>query len=149
MELFPRGAQMRVSFLANRPAVTCDPADTVRAVATLMSDRGVGSVVVTRAGSVVGIVTDRDIVVRGVACGLSSDVPVDRVMTRNVATVQVGADVSDAAATMCRRQVRRLPVVDAHGRLHGVITLDEVARHVAREVDELSNLLVSQSQPST
>ncbi len=140
---------MRVSFVANKPAVTCEPAESVRSAATLMADRRVGSVVVTRGGSVVGIVTDRDIVLRGVARGLSPDVPVERVMTRNVATVPVGADISDAAGIMCRRRVRRLPVVDAHGRLHGMITLDDVARHVGREVDELTDLLVAQSPSET
>ena len=140
---------MRVSSIAHAPAVTCEPSHTIRAVATVMAERGVGSVVVTRDSAVVGIATDRDIVLRGVAQGLSSDVAIERVMTRSVATVPVAADISDAAAIMCRRRVRRLPVVDGQGRLHGMITLDDVARHVGREVDELTNLLVAQSPAGT
>lgn len=136
---------MRVSTLMHTPAVSCAPSTTVRAVARLMEDRRVGSVVVVKDESVIGIVTDRDIVVRGVAAGLSGDVPVERVMTRNVARVWVGADVSAAAETMWQRHIRRLPVVDAHGRLHGVIALDDVLRHVGREVDEVNDLLVAQA----
>ena len=67
---------MRVSNLATTPAVTCRPTDTLRAVATLMTERSVGSVVVVHDETVTGIVTDRDIVARGVATGLSADVAV-------------------------------------------------------------------------
>ena len=136
---------MRVSYLASSPAITCEPSDTLRTVATLMADRGVGSVVVVRNETLAGIVTDRDIVVRGVATGLSADVAVERVMTRNVASVPIGADLTEAAATMGNRKVRRLPAVDMHGRVHGVISLDDVARHLGHQVDDLAEILLARA----
>ena len=92
---------MRVSELMHTPAVTCVPTTTIREAGQLMARRHVGSVVVIdQVGDVAGIVTDRDIVLRGVAEGRSADVTVDTVMTRNVATIDTRADIADAAATM-------------------------------------------------
>ena len=113
---------MRVSELMHTPAVTCTPRDTVSAVAQLMATRNVGSIVVIdNVGEVAGIVTDRDITIRGVAEGRSGDIPVEALMTRNVALVDPRADIADAAATMMKRRVRRLPVVDDRGHVHGLV----------------------------
>ena len=137
---------MRVSEVMHTPAVTCAPTSTLREVGDLMERRQVGSVVVVdRVGEVAGIVTDRDIVLRGVAKGHSADIPVDGVMTRNVATVDASADVGDAATTMMKRRVRRLPVVDDDGRIHGVIALDDLVRNLGHQTDDMSDLLRAQS----
>jgi CBS domain-containing protein len=66
-------------------------------------------------------------------------------MTRDVATIEPGADVSDAASRMIKRNVRRLPVVDEHGKAHGLVALDDLVRSVARQADELGELLLSQT----
>lgn len=140
---------MRVSELMHTPAVTCAPTATVREVALLMEHRHVGSVIVIdEVGEVAGIVTDRDIVLRGVAQGRSGDIPVAAVMTANVATVDPRADIADAAATMMKRSVRRLPVVDERGHAHGLVALDDLVRNVGRQTDELSDLVRSQSPTS-
>ena len=137
---------MRVSELMHTPAVTCAPTTTIREVGQLMERRHVGSVVVIdQVGEVAGIVTDRDIVLRGVAQGHSGDVPIDTVMTRNVATIDPRADITDAATTMMKRRVRRIPVVDELGRAHGVVTLDDLVRGLGHQADEISELLLSQS----
>ena len=137
---------MRVSELMHSPAVTSTPTTTVSAVAQLMATRNVGSVVIIdNVGEVAGIVTDRDITVRGVAQGRSGDIPIEELMTRTVASVEPSADVSDAAATMMKRGVRRLPVVDDRGHAHGVVTLDDIVRNVARQADEVSDLLLAQA----
>ena len=137
---------MRVSMLMQAPPVTCAPRTSVREVCQLMDEHRVGAVVVVHDGTVAGIVTDRDVALRVVGHDLSGDVPVERVMTRNVARVPIGADVAEAEATMRERQVRRLPVVDVHGRLHGVIALDDVVRHIGRQADEVTDLLVRQAK---
>jgi signal-transduction protein with cAMP-binding, CBS, and nucleotidyltransferase domain len=137
---------MRVSELMHTPAVTSTPTATVSAVAQLMASRNVGSVVIIdNVGEVAGIVTDRDIAVRGVAEGRSGDIPVEVLMTRSVASVAPSADVADAAATMMKRRVRRLPVVDERGHAHGVVTLDDIVRNVARQTDEVHDLLLAQA----
>jgi CBS domain-containing protein len=136
---------MNVSYLATAPAVICHPFDNLRTAAALMADRDVGCVIVAaRDGALVGIVTDRDIVVRGVGKGLSPDTLVDAVMTRNVASVLVGADIDAALSTMSARGVRRLPVVDVHGVVHGVISLGDVAHHLGHQMDNLAELLLGQ-----
>jgi signal-transduction protein with cAMP-binding, CBS, and nucleotidyltransferase domain len=137
---------MRVSELMHTPAVTCTPRDTVSAVAQLMATRNVGSIVVIdNVGEVAGIVTDRDITIRGVAEGRSGDIPVEALMTRNVALVDPRADIADAAATMMKRRVRRLPVVDDRGHVHGLVALDDIVRNVVRQTDEVGDLLLAQT----
>ncbi len=136
---------MRISEIMHTPAVTCTPTATVGDAARLMATRNVGCVIVIDAvGEVAGIVTDRDITVRGVAKGRSADIPVEAVMTREVATVDPTADQADAAATMMKRRVRRLPVVDIHGHVHGLVALDDLIRNVARQADETSDVVFSQ-----
>jgi CBS domain-containing protein len=111
-----------------------------------MADRSVGSVVVIdRVDEIAGIVTDRDITIRGVAEGRSGDIPVELLMTRNVASIHSSADITDAAATMMKRRIRRLPVVDDRGHAHGVIALDDIVRNVARQADEVGDLLLAQT----
>jgi signal-transduction protein with cAMP-binding, CBS, and nucleotidyltransferase domain len=137
---------VRVSELMHTPAVICGPSTTLREVARLMERHRVGSVIVIdNVGEVAGIVTDRDIVLRGVARGCSADAPVDSVMTRDVATVDVHADVALAASTMAKRRVRRLPVTDEMRHAHGVVALDDLVRHVGRETDMVTELLVAQA----
>jgi signal-transduction protein with cAMP-binding, CBS, and nucleotidyltransferase domain len=127
------------------PAVFCAPSTTLRETAQLMDRRHVGSVIVIDGvGEVAGIVTDRDIVLRGVARGRSADAPVDTVMTRNVTAADIHADVVEAAATMMKRGVRRLPVTDGIGHAHGLIALDDLVRHVGQEADVVRELLARQ-----
>ena len=136
---------MRVSELMHTPPVTCEPGTTVGDAARLMAQHNVGSVlVIDTVGEVAGIVTDRDITIRGVAEGRSADVAVETVMTRNVASVEPGTDVTDAATTMMKRRVRRLPVIDAYGRVHGLVALDDLIRNVARQADVASDVVFSQ-----
>jgi signal-transduction protein with cAMP-binding, CBS, and nucleotidyltransferase domain len=128
------------------PPVTCAPKATVGDVARLMAGRNVGSVIVIdEVGEVAGIVTDRDIAIRGVAQGRSGDIPVEVITTRDVATIEPGGDVADAASRMIKRNVRRLPVVDEHGKVHGLVALDDLVRNVGRQADELGDLLFSQT----
>lgn len=137
---------MRSSQLMRTPAVTCGPDRTIRDVATLMAERRVGSVlIVDQVGELVGIVTDRDVAIRGVAKGHSGEVRVERIMTRHVASVSPATDVADAAALMVKRSIRRVPVVDERGHAHGLLSLDDVIRHIGRQADELGDVVASQA----
>lgn len=137
---------MRISELMHTPAVTCGPTTKLGEVARLMRDRNVGSVlVVDQIGYLAGIVTDRDVAVRGMGEGRSADVEVEHVMTRDVATTTLQADVSDAVAIMAKHVVRRLPVVDQDDRPHGVVTFDDVIRHLGTETDALADMVILQA----
>lgn len=137
---------MKASQLMHTPAVVCEPTTTLRDVAALMERRNVGSVVVVdRIGYLTGIVTDRDVAVRGTATGLSADTTVEAIMTRDVAVVAPSSEVAEAAAIMQKRGVRRVPVVDDLGRVHGVVTLDDLLRNLTAEADALTDAVVNQA----
>ena len=136
---------MRISDVMHTPVVTCPSTATLGEVARVMGERNVGSVVVLdKAGSLAGIVTDRDITVRGLGDGRSADVAVEHVMTRSVATVSVHADLTDAATIMSSRSVRRLPVVDEYGKVHGIVTLDDLIRQLGMTADALADTVFVQ-----
>jgi signal-transduction protein with cAMP-binding, CBS, and nucleotidyltransferase domain len=137
---------MKVTEVMHTPAVTCRPEDRVADVAQLMERTNVGSVVVIdRVGEVAGIVTDRDIAIRGVGHGRSADAAVQELMSHDVAVVDPHADVSTAATTMMKRHVRRVPVVDEFGSVHGLVALDDLIRLAGRQADELAEILRDQA----
>ena len=138
---------MKIAELMHTPAVMCRTTAMIGEVAQLMEARNVGSVLVVDKGDfLTGIVTDRDLAIRGYAHGLSADVPVTEAMTRNVATVVPYANPEEAAKLMADRGVRRLPVIDDDGRVHGVIALDDLIRHLTRQTDVLLATLSIQAE---
>lgn len=106
--------------------VTADPTTSVRAIAELMRERNVGSVVLVEAGRPVGFITDRDLAVSVLADGRD---PSDRAADHASSPVVVAApdlSVEEAGALMVRHGIRRLAVVDGE-RLSGIVTLDDLA----------------------
>lgn len=101
---------------------TASPKDTVRRVAELMKEEDAGFMPVVDAGSIVGVITDRDIVLRCIANG-SPDLEemVEKNMSPNVATVEADAEIEEAAEIMEKKEIRRLPVVE-DGRLVGILS---------------------------
>jgi CBS domain-containing protein len=136
---------VRVSEIMHTPAVTCRPSTSLREVAQLMERRNVGSVVVVDdIGYLSGIVTDRDLALRGMGGSHTTDTPVTAVATRDVATVSPMSDAGEAAAIMQKRAVRRVPVVDDLGRVHGMVTFDDLFRNLNHEADTLTDALLGQ-----
>ncbi|MDY7101050.1 MAG: CBS domain-containing protein [Actinomycetota bacterium] len=137
---------MRISELMRTPAVTCRTTTSLGEVARVMRDREVGCVLVLdETDYLAGVVTDRDLALRGLGVGRTADTLVRDVMSRDVVSVSVRADVSEAAALMAKRSVRRLPVVDEHDHPRGVITLDDLVRDLGAEADLLVDTIVLQS----
>lgn len=102
------------------------PQDTVTKAASIMEQLDVGSVPVTDSNRVVGIVTDRDIVLRGVAKGKDANQKVSDVMSKNVKCATPDMDVHKAADIMAENQIRRLPVVDSDS-LVGIVAIGDLA----------------------
>ncbi len=129
--------------------IRCQVTAPVEEAARLMRDRDIGDVLVMAGTDVVGILTDRDIVVRGLALGFNPrTASVAEVMTRNVQTCSVDDDVEDVAHQMRDLQVRRLLVVDERERLIGIVSLGDLAMEM--EDQRLAGrVLEGISEPST
>lgn len=124
------------------PAVTCGPDLSIAESASQMDRHNVGSVIVIDdAANIVGIITDRDIAIRGVGKGLPPSTPVKDVMTGDVVTLADDADLFDAARQMVSGECRRMPVVGANGALKGVVTLDDLMLVFAHQTDSLANVI--------
>jgi len=108
--------------------VTARPSDTIQQVAKIMQDVDTGAVPVFDDGKVVGMITDRDIVLRIVAEGGDINAPVSSAMTDEVQSCGEDDNLADAAAQMANHQLRRLIVTNDAGKLVGILSLGDVAR---------------------
>lgn len=127
-------------------AVTTAASDTsLRDVAALMREGDMGAVPIVDDGKLVGIVTDRDIVVRGVAEGKDASTPVAEAMTSEIFSVRPDDFVFEAIRLMGDKQVRRIPVVTDSGELAGIISMADIAleiedqREIAEALEEISS----------
>ena len=117
----------------------------LREVAAIMRDGDMGAVPVVEAGKLVGIVTDRDIVVRAIAEGRNADAPIGEVMTTEIFSVKPDDFVFEAIRLMGDKQIRRVPVVSESGELAGIIAMADVAlemedeREIAETLEEISS----------
>ena len=119
---------MKLRDLMTRGVEVVDPHDGLPEAAMKMRSLDVGSVPVCDGERLVGMLTDRDITVRAVAEGRDlSTTLVDDVMTREVVYATEDQEVDEAARLMADRQVRRLPVIDRHDRLVGIVSLGDLA----------------------
>jgi signal-transduction protein with cAMP-binding, CBS, and nucleotidyltransferase domain len=134
---------MKVADLSARPAVTVAPEATITQAATLMFRAGVGCLVVVEHDQLVGIVTDRDLVVRAVAQGVPSDTRIDFVMSTNVIAVDRHADIRDAIASFHHHAVRRMPVVDGD-QVVGLVSLDDMIVALSKVFADVTHGMTAQ-----
>ena len=113
--------------MAGQP-ITVEETETCREAARRMRDRDVGELLVVSGETLSGMVTDRDITVRGVAEGLDlATTPVSALCSTELSTLDTSQSVLEALALMRAKAVRRIPVVDEEGRPLGVVTLGDLA----------------------
>jgi CBS domain-containing protein len=106
-----------------------EPSTKVADAASLMKSEDVGSLPIVEGGQLVGMVTDRDIVIRGVADGKDpQSTTVGEIASRDLVTVDPEQDLDEAMRLMAQHQVRRLPVAEEDGRLVGILAQADVAR---------------------
>jgi CBS domain-containing protein len=129
---------------ARRSPVTVTPDQTITAAAELMDRAAVGALVVTEPdGRPVGIVTDRDLVVRALARRASADARVDSVMSTDLVTLAPDADLRDALEVFEEQPIRRLPLVDGE-RLAGMLTMDDLVVDLTADLTRLTRPVVGQ-----
>jgi signal-transduction protein with cAMP-binding, CBS, and nucleotidyltransferase domain len=125
--------------LITRPAVTCGRNAPLPDIARAMHENNVGSVIVVdNDNRPIGIVTDRDIVVRAIARGLPITTTADTVMSRSVAMVHWDSDIDAAMHQMSLWACRRVPVVNDDGQVAGVVTLDDLSVVLADAADAVT-----------
>jgi CBS domain-containing protein len=130
---------MSLERICSKTIVTISPDATVLEAAKLMHSKHIGCLVVTDDSRPTGILTDRDIVLKLVASDSKpGETAVKNIMTPNPTMVNVNYDVLDAARLMRNRGVRRLPVIDEHRHLLGIITMDDVLTAFGAELGDLA-----------
>jgi CBS domain-containing protein len=144
------GEIMHVGHIVTRTVETCAATDSALTLATRMRNAHVGDLVVVeyRDGVAVpvGLVTDRDLVVTVLAEQQDTErVSAAKIMTRALVVVREDADIGVAIEQMRRAGIRRLPVVDASGKLTGIVALDDIIQYLASVLADVSR--VSQVQP--
>jgi CBS domain-containing protein len=116
--------------------VTVPPTCSLEEAARLLGSHGVGSLLVTDAGRLIGIVTDRDLAVRGIGEAKAPSSEVAAVMTPDPLTIQGSADVFEAFATFQTASTRRLPVLEER-ELAGIISVDDLLLRLLSEFGSL------------
>ncbi len=110
----------------------CTPDDNLFEAAIKMKRLNVGAIPVCEDEHLLGMLTDRDIVLRGVAEKRPNSSSVKKVMSDHLVTGDPGMDVDRAAQLMAEKQIRRLPIVD-NGKLVGIVSLGDLAVHTSTE----------------
>lgn len=124
---------MKISQVMTRDVKTVRPDQTAKDAAKFMLSEDAGSMPVSEGDRLIGMITDRDIAVRGVARGYGPDTPVRELMTDDVVCAREDEDVEEVAARMSQAQIRRIPVIDADDRLCGIVSLGDLAREADGE----------------
>ena len=118
---------MKVSDCMTREVRTVSLDNSLQSAAQIMGDLDCGFLPVARDDRLIGIVTDRDIAVRGVGRGLAPDAGIETVMSDEVCYCFEDDDADDLLENMGDMQVRRMPVVDRDKRLVGVVSITDLA----------------------
>lgn len=139
---------MSAGRICSRIVVTATPAETIRAAAARMAEHDAGTLVVVDpegTHAAVGILTDRDITIRGVAPGLNLDgTPISQLMTTPVHSVNEATPIEQALTRMANAATRRLVVTGDEGRPVGILSLDDVLDLLGTELESVGRLLEKQ-----
>lgn len=124
---------MQIKDLMTPSVRTIGPDDSLRDAALVMAECDVGALPVAQGDRLVGMITDRDIAIRGVALGKHGDAQVSEVMSAEVLYCFADESIEDVCANMGDVQVRRLPVLSHDKRLLGIVSLADLATSAQSE----------------
>ena len=118
---------MKIKDAMTKEVLVANPDQTIGDAARMMAERDSGALPVGEEDRLVGMITDRDIVIRAVAQDLGPETAIRDVMSKEVLYCFQDEDVEHVAANMGEQQVRRLPVLDREKRLVGIVSLGDLA----------------------
>ncbi|MBA2466205.1 MAG: CBS domain-containing protein [Sphingomonas sp.] len=124
---------MKISEVMTRDVATVRADQTAQEAANFMLQGDAGSIPVIEGDRLIGMITDRDIAVRGVAKGHGPDTPVRDLMTSGLICAREDDNVDEVATKMSEAQVRRLPVIDHSENLVGIVSLGDLSRETEGE----------------
>jgi CBS domain-containing protein len=124
---------MKISEVMTREVATVQADQTAQEAADFMLQGDTGSIPVSDGDKLIGMITDRDIAVRGVAKGHGPDTPVRDLMTSGLICAREDDDIDEVATKMSEAQVRRLPVIDESENLVGIVSLGDLSRETDGE----------------
>jgi len=116
----------KIADIMSTDCVTLSQQANIQEAARLMRDHDIGFIPIVDGQRLVGVVTDRDLVIRGYADARSGSEPLSEVLTNDVRTVPSEMSVDEAASIMAAEQIRRLPVV-SNGHLEGIVSIGDLA----------------------
>jgi CBS domain-containing protein len=126
---------MKVKDVMHRGVEWVEPQTPIAEIARKMRDEDIGAVPVGENDRLVGMVTDRDIVTRGLAKVRNyMDLVASDVMTKPIVYARADEDVEDALHIMAKNQIRRLPVIDENKRMTGILSLGDISEKGGREL---------------
>jgi CBS domain-containing protein len=138
---------MQIKEVMTKGVEVVRPDETLQEAARKMKSIDVGPLPVCDGDRLIGMITDRDIIVRATAEGRDpKTTPVKDAMTPNVVTVYEDQDIDEAAALMKERQIRRLAVLDRNKKLVGILSLGDLAEEAGAKTS--GRVLESVSKPS-
>ncbi|HID05439.1 MAG TPA: CBS domain-containing protein [Candidatus Caldiarchaeum subterraneum] len=116
---------MRLRELVRKKPITIESGGTVYDVIKVMAVEDIGFIVVTEAGRMVGVLSERD-VIKAIADGKDLNIPVGRVCKRDIITLRADATLEEAAAAMGKHRIRHVVVVDDENNLVGVVSVRDI-----------------------
>jgi CBS domain-containing protein len=131
---------MKIRDVMTRTAELTRPDDTLRHAAHMMKKCDCGVLPVAESDRLVGMITDRDIAVRGLAEGKGPDAKVREAMTQEVMYCFEDEDIQHVCQNMAEIQVRRLPVVNRDKQLLGIVSLSDLAKKEANAAKALRGI---------
>lgn len=142
---FSANARKRCREIMTSNLTTATPKMTLQEVAVLMRDGDMGSLPIVEGQKLIGMITDRDIVVRAIADGKNVTTKIGEVMTTEIFSVKPSDFVFEAIRLMGDKQIRRVPVVEESGNLAGIISMADIVlemedeREIAETLEEISS----------
>ncbi len=127
---------MNIKDCMTRHVRTVSPDETLAEAARAMADSDIGILPVEESDRLVGMISDRDIAIRGIGCGKGPDTPIRDIMSSEVKYCFEEDDVEEVLENMGQIQVRRLPVLNSDKRLVGIVSLSDLADESAKPVGE-------------